>query len=230
MLFFDIDISSLICEYGIDYKQVNTTPEIVMRVSGLPFEAIRAIARECGVNIKNERSRCIDENLLSLLADAHIRRLKSYFNKSNRHLSELSGAEFSTFIDFCETFKKHQSDLSSLTWDDIDVESIREEFINEVHESTPGYFGNRDRKAKGQTAIIPISLSPYTDISCQSFKKRKLIAQALIHYRRIRAILTNGSFKANGDTVIRWVTKSFRFHIFSSSGNDYHLYMLHCAD
>lgn len=229
-MLFDIDTLQPLFERVIVCQQVKTTPAIVMRASGLKYEAIRAIAREYGVNIKSERSRCIDESLLSLLADAHIRRLKSYFNKSIRHLSKLSGAELSTFIDFCETFKKRQSNPSSLTWNDIDIESIREDFINEVHKSTSGHICYRDGKSKVETAVIPISHYPYYDISCQSFKKRKLIAQALVHYRRIKACLTNKSFKAYGDAIIRRVTKSFRFHIFSSSGNDYYLGMLFCAD
>ena len=115
-----------------------TSADVVIKASGLRIEAIRAIAREQGIEIENVESRCIDENLLSLLADAHVRRLKSYFNNSKRHIAELSGAELSTFVDFCKTFKKHLSnDHAALSWDDIDTNAIREQFIRKVKKLTP---------------------------------------------------------------------------------------------
>lgn len=115
-----------------------TSADVVMEASGLRIEAIRAIAREQGIKIVETSSRCIDENLLSLLADAHVRRLKFYFNNSKRHLAELSGAELSTFIDFCNTFKKHQiTKNAALSWDIIDTDAIREQFIRKVHSLTP---------------------------------------------------------------------------------------------
>ena len=116
-----------------------TSADVMMEASGLRIEAIRAIAREQGIKIDETNSRCIDENLLSLLADAHVRRLKFYFNNSKRHLAELSGAELSTFIDFCNTFKKHQiTKNAALSWDIIDTDAIREQFIRKVHSLTPG--------------------------------------------------------------------------------------------
>lgn len=71
--------------------------------------------RETGIEIEDAESRCTDENLLSLLADAHVRQKKSCFNKTERHVSELAGAELSTYIDFCETFEKRQVNNSALS-------------------------------------------------------------------------------------------------------------------
>jgi hypothetical protein len=59
-------------------SRFTTSADVVIKASGLRIEAIRAIAREQGIEIENVESRCIDENLLSLLADAHVRRLKSH--------------------------------------------------------------------------------------------------------------------------------------------------------
>lgn len=114
-----------------------TSADVVMSVSGLRFEAICAIAREQGIVIESKESRCIDENLLSELANAHIRQLKSYFKKCKRHILELTGAELSMFVDFCETFKKRHSNNSALSWDNIDEDAIREQFIKKVHSLTP---------------------------------------------------------------------------------------------
>ena len=118
-------------------KRFTTSADVVMKASGLRIEAIRAIAREIGIEIEDTESRCIDENLLTLLADAHVRQLKSYFNKTKRHISELTGAELSMFIDFCETFKKRHPNNSALSWDNIDADAIREQFIKKVHSLTP---------------------------------------------------------------------------------------------
>lgn len=115
-----------------------TSADVVMKASGLRLEAVRAIAREQGVEIEETACRCIDESLLASLADAHVRRLKAYFHNAKRHIAELAGDELSTFVEFCETYKKRQlPDSSSLLWSDIDIEAIREQFIDKVHKLTP---------------------------------------------------------------------------------------------
>lgn len=113
-----------------------TSADVVMKASGLRIEAVQAIARERGVEIKDIQSKCIDENLLEDLANAHVRRLKSYFNNSRRHISELSGAEVRVFVDFCITFKKHRLSSAADKWDDIDTNAIREQFFKKVNYST----------------------------------------------------------------------------------------------
>ena len=129
--------SSLEKAFGI-ICAFRTSAEAVMKASGLRFEAIRAVAREQGVKIEKSDSRCIDENLLSLLADAHVRRLRCYFNNALRHVKELSGTELFTFIDFFNTFKKSQVNKDTkLSWDVIDIDAIREQFIVKVHSLTP---------------------------------------------------------------------------------------------
>lgn len=112
-----------------------TSAEVVIEASGLRIEAIRSIAREQGIEIENVRSRCIDENLLSYFADAHIRRLKSYFNNSKRHIGELTCSEHAAFDDFCLTFKK--SIHKPVSWEDIDTDVIREHFFEKVYSLCP---------------------------------------------------------------------------------------------
>ena len=75
-----------------------------MKASGLRLEAIRVIAREQGVEIENTACRCIDESLLAELADAHVRRMKAYFNNARRHIAKLNGDDLAVFIDF---YKNH---------------------------------------------------------------------------------------------------------------------------
>jgi hypothetical protein len=108
-----------------------------MKASGLRIEAICAIAREQGVKIEDVQSRCIDENLLEELANAQVRRLKSYFNNTKRHISDLNGADIRAFVDFCTTFKKRHINQATGTWEDIDTDAIRQQFLKKVHNSTP---------------------------------------------------------------------------------------------
>ena len=115
-----------------------TSVDVVIKASGLRLEAIRAIAREQGVEIEDTACRCIDESLLAALADAHVRKMRAYFNNARRHIAELKGEELATYMDFCKTFKNRQSsDSAAQTWRDIDTDAIREQFIQKVHELTP---------------------------------------------------------------------------------------------
>jgi hypothetical protein len=124
------------------FPRFTTSADVVMKAGGLRLEAIRAIAREQGIEIGNVQSRCIDENLLEELAKAHVRRLKSYFNNSRRHISELSGADLRAYVNFCITFKKHQLSHAAETWDDIDTDAIREQFFKKVKNLTPAQSSN----------------------------------------------------------------------------------------
>ena len=115
-----------------------TSADVVMEASGLRLEAIRVIAREQSVEIEDTACRCIDESLLAALADAHVRKMRAYFNNARRHADQLSGDELATFIDFCQTFRNRQSsDTAAQSWSDIDTDAIREQFIEKVHELTP---------------------------------------------------------------------------------------------
>jgi len=67
----------------------STSADVVMKASGLRLEAIRVIAREQGVEIEDTACRCIDESLLAALAEAHVRRMRAYFNNARRHVAEL---------------------------------------------------------------------------------------------------------------------------------------------
>jgi len=128
------------CEMNWDLFETGftTSADVVMEASGLRLEAIRVIAREQGVEIEDTACRCIDESLLDALADAHVRKLRAYFNNAQRHIAELDGDELATFINFSQTFNNRQSsDSAAQTWSDIDTDAIREQFFERVHELTP---------------------------------------------------------------------------------------------
>lgn len=120
-----------------------TSADVIMKACGLRQETICAIARKHGVEIDDVSSKCIDEELLSLLADAHVRQMKSYFHNAKHHLSELIGEELSTFLGFCDVFNRPYVSGVPMSWNDIDADAVREQFIRKVHELTGcrGIFG-----------------------------------------------------------------------------------------
>lgn len=152
---FNLDILMSFLDIIEKQNRFMTSAQVVMDASGLRLEAIRSIAREQGIEIRDEQSRCIDENLLEELANAHVRRLKSYFNNTRRHISEISSADFKIFVSFCITFKKHCIYSKAVdSWDDIDTDSIREQFLKKVHDSTPEQSRCANICAKGNLFCI----------------------------------------------------------------------------
>lgn len=207
-------------------KQINrftTSADVVMKASGLRIEAIRAIAREVGIEIEDVESRCIDENLLSLLADAHVRQLKSYFNKTKRHISELTGAELSMFIDFCETFKKRQSNNSALSWDNIDADAIREQFIKKVHSLTPSrelpslFSGCMPIEIRTES----LSFESLDQDALQTEHQKDLVISRILNNRWLylrckeQHVVSNDKRKQ-----VRRVTLSSRYYIFSDDDDE----------
>ena len=207
-------------------RQINrftTSADVVMKASGLRIEAIRAIAREVGVEIEDTESRCIDENLLSLLADAHVRQLKSYYNKTKRHISELTGAELSMFIDFCETFKKRQSNNSTLSWDNIDADAIREQFIKKVHSLTP----SRELPSLF-SGCIPVEiitespcLEPLDLDALQTERQKDLVISRILNNRWLYMRCKEQYVVSNDKRrQLRRVTLSSRYYIFPDDDDE----------
>lgn len=206
------------------FKRFMTSVDVVMKVSGLRIDAIRAITREVGIEIEDIESRCIDENLLSLLADAHVRQLKSYFNRTKRHISELTGAELSMFIDFCETFKKRQSNNSVLSWDNIDADAIREQFIKKVHSLTP----TREFPSLFSISIMPLeivteshSLEPF-DLDTLPFERQKdLVISRLLKNRGLYMQCKEQHVVCSDKrSIVRNFTLSSRYYIFSDDDDE----------
>lgn len=215
-------IAELISGYS---NRFMTSADVVMSVSGLRFEAICAIAREQGIVIESKESRCIDENLLSELANAHIRQLKSYFKKCKRHLSELSSTELLTFIEFNKTFQKHTLYINKeLTWENIDTDVIRNQFLRKVHSLTKTSSTGKDFIFCGISPIGFFIESRSCDhdsleLILQSRQKDVVLARVFgcrwFYYRPKIHINCNLDNRDN----VRRVTLFARYHIFSDDDN-----------
>ncbi len=127
--------STSIC--GLIFSEdFTTSADVVRNACGLPLEAIRVVAREQGVKIDDPACSNIKLDLLAALADAHVRHIKAYYRNAQRYVAQLGGNELTTFVDFCETFKKRHVD-TVCSWDDIDIDAIKERFFRKVKELTP---------------------------------------------------------------------------------------------
>lgn len=202
-----------------------TSADVVMEASGLRIEAIRVIAREQGVEIEDTACKCIGESLLAALADAHVRKLKAYFNNAKRHIAELSGEELATFLDFCETFESRQSTNSTAkAWSDIDTDAIREQFIQKVHELTPSPWSDLFAGCGGVSEDILESLSYKfcEKISLAKYRKQCEVIEKVLHSNLFYAKPSKVKLPSIVIRPIIWrVTLSARYHIFTSDDDNH---------
>lgn len=206
-----------------------TSADVVMKASGLRLEAIRVIAREQGVEIEDTACRCIDESLLAALADAHVRKMRAYFNNARRHVDQLGGDELATFIDFCQTFRNRQtSDTAAQSWSDIDTDAIREQFIEKVHELTPSVCKRFTLSGSSLEKIIS-SLSfehhEYLDtyeLDTYEYKQRCEVVEKVLNSHLYYEKPSKPQQPSVDIRSVVWrVTLPARYHIFSSDDDDH---------
>ena len=207
-----------------------TSAEVVMKASGLRLEAIRVIAREQGVEIEDTTCRCIDESLLDALADAHVRRMRAYFNNARRHADQLSGDELATFIDFCQTFRNRQSDIAAQSWSDIDTDAIREQFIEKVYELTPSPTLRRftanstvlfEKMSSSLSFKYCVCLDTY-ELDTYEYKQRCEIVEKLLHSHLYYEKPSKTQLPCIDIRSVVWrVTLPARYHIHISEDDDH---------
>lgn len=134
---FDVDLHSL---FSIDMEEERfmTSLDVIREVMNVPQCALNSILRDNGYTDVEPGSICIDEKMLSVFADAYIRKMKNYFLSSARNIENLSYEEFTDLDEFYNTFKKQDVKfVHRAEWSQIDIELIRAAFIDEIKELTP---------------------------------------------------------------------------------------------
>ena len=203
-----------------------TSVDVVMKASGLRLEAIRVIAREQGVEIEDTACRCIDESLLAAFADAHIRKIRAYFNNARRHISDLAGDELTTFIDFCKTFnKRHSTDITVLSWKDIDANAIREQFIERVHQLTPSaviydLFAGCGGLREGINFFLSFTHNGNLDFG-EYLHRSDVVERILNSHLFYERPAKSHNICIDIRSVVRRVTLSARYHIFTSEDENH---------
>lgn len=202
-----------------------TSADVVMKASGLRLEAIRMIAREQGVEIEDTACRCIDESLLAALADAHVRKLRAYFNNARRHVAELRGDDLAAYIVFCKTFKNPQtSDSTAQSWSDIDTDAIREQFIQRVRELTPKFSLEflAGHSFVLEKIVSSLSFESYEHLDTFVYKQRceaieKILNCNLFYEKPLKVSQPCIDIRS----VVWRVTLSARYHLFTSEDDDH---------
>ena len=134
---FDVNLHSL---FSIDMEEERfmTSLNVIREVMNVPQCALNSILRDNGYSEIESGSICIDEKMLSVFADAYIRKMKNYFLSSVRNIENLSYQEFTDLDEFYNTFKKQDVKfVRRAEWSHIDTELIRTAFMDKIKELTP---------------------------------------------------------------------------------------------
>ena len=134
-----IDLLSTSISVNRTEKPFKTSLEVIGKVLNVPESALKALLRLNGHDDNIEPSSiCIDEEMLAIFAEAYVRKMRSYFTNSNRHLHLLSPQEAADLEQFYQTFKKTGGNTTNRRdWNQIDTELISEVFVKKVKEATP---------------------------------------------------------------------------------------------
>ena len=115
-----------------------TSLNIIGEVMNVPMCALESILRANGYDEVEPGSICIDEKMLSIFADAYIRKMKNYFLGSVRNIENLSYEEFTDLNEFYNNFKKQEVKfVRRAEWSQIDTELIRTAFMDKIKELSP---------------------------------------------------------------------------------------------
>ena len=122
----------------MEEERFMTSLDVIREVMNVPQCALNSILRANGYAEVAPGSICIDEKMLSVFADAYIRKMKNFFLSSVRNIENLSYEEFTDLNEFYNTFKKQDVKfVRRAEWSQIDTELIREAFMDKIKELTP---------------------------------------------------------------------------------------------
>lgn len=133
----DVNLHSLFTSV-MEEERFMTSLDIIKEVMNVPQCALNSILRANGYAVVAPGSICIDEKMLSVFADAYIRKMKNFFLSSVRNIENLSYEEFTDLNEFYDTFKKQDVKfVRRAEWSQIDTELIRDAFMDKIKELTP---------------------------------------------------------------------------------------------
>lgn len=133
----DVNLHSLFFSV-MEEERFMTSLDVIREVMNVPQCALNSILRANGYAGVDSGSICIDEKMLSVFADAYIRKMKNYFLSSIRNIENLSYEEFTDLDEFYNTFKKQDVKfVRRVEWSQIDTELIRDAFMDKIKELTP---------------------------------------------------------------------------------------------
>lgn len=203
-----------------------TSLNVIQKVMNVPMCALESILRANGYDDMETSSNCIDEKMLDMFAEAYLRKIKNYFFRSIRHINELSAEEIVNLDQFIKLFKKKElCQVNQPSWCHIDIEAIRESFIEEVKRLTPKkrnlfetLFGNvvvfEERDFEKEIRIVDLN-----EILSEQTTKANLLHRISLSRLYSRRLSTKSFNKYNNDGLRRFF-KPARYHIISSDGDE----------
>ena len=206
-----------------------TSLNIIGEVMNVPMCALESILRANGYVEVEPGSICIDEKMLSIFADAYIRKMKNYFLGSVRNIENLSYEEFTDLNEFYNTFKKQEVKfIRRAEWSQIDTELIRTAFMDKIKKLTPRkktaldfllerIFDNRD-------CLLLIddpesSMHGTINIPCDSHKLRKVLDR-IVHNRFYLVRQKVKKTSRCSVNIMRQLFVAARYHIFVADDVD----------
>ena len=206
-----------------------TSLNIIGEVMNVPMCALESILRANGYEEVEPGSICIDEKMLSIFADAYIRKMKNYFLGSVRNIENLSYEEFTDLNEFYNTFKKQEVKfVRRAEWSQIDTELIRTAFMDKIKKLTPRkktaldfllerIFDNRD-------CLLLIddpesSMHGTINIPCDSHKLRKVLDR-IVHNRFYLVRQKVKKTSRCSVNIMRQLFVAARYHIFVADDVD----------
>ena len=208
---------------------LKTSLNIIGEVMNVPMCALESILRANGYDEVEPGSICIDEKMLSIFADAYIRKMKNYFLGSVRNIENLSYEEFTDLNEFYNTFKKQEVKfVRRAEWSQIDTELIRAAFMDKIKKLTPRkktaldfllerIFDNRD-------CLLLIddpesSMHGTIKIPCDSYKLRKVLDR-IVHNRFYLVRQKVKKTTRCSVNIMRQLFVAARYHIFVADDVD----------
>ena len=208
---------------------LKTSLKIIGEVMNVPMCALESILRANGYDEVEPGSICIDEKMLSVFADAYIRKMKNFFLSSVRNIENLSYEEFTDLNEFYNTFKKQEVKfVRRAEWSQIDTELIRTAFMDKIKELSPRKKSALDilfeRIFDNRNCVLLIddpesSIHGTIKIPKDSHKLRKV----LNHIVHNRFYLTRQKVKKTSRrsvNIMRQLFVAARYHIFVADDVD----------
>lgn len=201
-----------------------TTLDTIQRVMGVPMVAVQNIARNAGIDDDMQVGACIDENALPYFADAYVRKVKSYFNRTRAIYNQLGPDEQLAFLQFCNEFNKVELPFpEASTWNDIDVDAIREQFYHDVKIQSPkvvSLIGSILETIASKDLDIRVK-SLFEQISEEQSERRAMIMRKVTHSYIFNAKLKKPKIISIVNDAIHLLPIIAHYHIYISSDEDH---------
>ena len=226
--YLDLTFNSLFPVF-MEEERFMTSLNIIREVMNVPLCAIESILRANGYAEVDPDRICINEEMLSVFADAYIRKMKNYFLSSVRNFDSLSTEESTDLNEFCNTFNKQEvKSIRKAKWSQIDTKLIRDVFMDKIKELTPHkksyldyiqeleqYFETREWEIVCDEPEFSLNLYSIH----HSFKKKRLLTR-LTHNRFYLVKQKVKRVNSCCASILRRLFVAARYHIFVADDVD----------